>query len=203
MKASSRKTTRERTIRPAPESDLPVASRELLEALKATRGHSEEFFLAAGHSPAAFEALHGLVRASRRSALPERLRRVIALRVAQLNESGYGVAVEAQRAREAGLDDASILNSRRGISDDPKEQALLSLATKIVEDRGHHAGLAVRIARSCGATDAELVEVILLITLSIFTDYLSNIAGTEPHLPFGDLKLNPEENGEGEEYRCT
>ncbi len=180
------------TIRPIADQDVPRGSREILELLEESLGCRSNFLLTAAHSPPALKALYGLVRAATRTALPEKLREAIALRVAQLNGCGYCVAGHTDRARAAGLDDASVEAYRRGISDDPKEQALLSLATKIVEDRGHHAGFAVQIARNAGTTDAEIVEVMLLVTLSIFSNYLNNLAGTELDVPFVDLTLPAE-----------
>ena len=60
-----------------------------------------------------------------------------------------------------------------------------------MEDRGHHAGLALEIARDADATDADIIEVLQIVTLSIFGDYLNNLAGTELDLPSADLTLPP------------
>lgn len=188
------------TIRPVPIEDVPAASREMLERIGVRPGNGPNFLLTAAHSPATLEALSGLIRSVTRTALPERLREAIALRVAQLNGCAYCVAVHTERARGAGLDDASVLNYRRGVSNDPKEQALLCLATKIVEDRGHHAGFAVQLARRAGSTDAEIVEVIQLVALSIFRAYLNNVAGTELDVPFVDLTLPS--NGTARKETC-
>ncbi len=180
------------TIRPIANQDVPRGSREILELLEESLGCRSNFLLTAAHSPSALEALYGWTRAATRTAFPETLREAIALRVAQLNGCEYCVAVRTDRAHAAGLDEASVEDYRRGISDDPKEQALLSLATKIVEDRGHHAGFAVQIARNASTTDAEIVEVMLLVTLSIFSNYLNNLAGTELDVPSVDLTLPAE-----------
>lgn len=180
------------TIHPVTDADLSAASRAILQQIEEGPGVGWNFFLTAAHSPSALEALYGLVRAATRTRLTERVRVAIALRAAQLNGCEYCVATHTDRARGAGLDDASVLNYRRGISNDPKEQALLSLATKVVQDRGHHAGFAVQLARGAGATDAEIIEVIQLVALSIFSDYLNNLAGTELDVARVDLTLDAE-----------
>ena len=185
------------TIRPLTEKDIPRASRKVLDEIEDNLEFKSNFFLTVAHSPSALEALYGLIRATTQTALPERLREAIALRVAQLNGCEYCVALQTEHARAAGFSEASVENYRRGISDDPKEQALLSLATKIVEDRGHHAGFAVHLARRAGATDAEIIEILELVTLSIFSNYLNNLAGTELDVPLVDLTL-PAERKEGE-----
>ncbi len=179
------------TIRPLTDQEIPRASMEMLQQLEESLGFGSNFLLTAAHSPPALEALYGLVRAATRT-LPEKLREAIALRVAQLNGCEYCVAVHTDRAHAAGLDDSSVEDYRRGISDDPKEQALLSLATKIVDDRGHHAGFSIQIARNAGTTDAEIIELIQLVALSIFTNYLTSLAGTELDVPSVDLTLPAE-----------
>ena len=177
------------TIRPASKDDIPPASRKVLQRIERRLGNGRNFSLTAAHSPSALATLDGLTLAATRTALPGRLRDAIAMRAAQLNGCEYCVAMHTESARGAGLDDGSVLNFRRGISDDPKEQALLSLTTKIVEDRGHHAGFAVQIARRAGASDAEIIEVIQLVTFSTFSNYLNNLARTELDFPVVDLAL--------------
>ncbi len=109
------------TIQPVTDADISAASRAILQQIEGGAGVGWNFFLTAAHSPSALYALHGLVRAATRTGLPERVRVAIALRVAQLNACEYCVATHTDRARGAGLDDASVLNYRRGISNDSKE----------------------------------------------------------------------------------
>ncbi len=110
--------------------------------------------------------------------LSPRTQDAIALRVAELNGSDYCVAAHTAASKQVGVDSASAGGYRRGLSDDPKEQALLTLTTKVVLDRGHHCGFAVAAARKVGITDAEIVEVIALIGLNTMSTYVNSIANT-------------------------
>ena len=69
------------------------------------------------------------------------------------------------------------------LSDDHQEQTLLALATKLVVDRGHHTRCALEAARQVCVPDEEIVEVVALVGLHTFTNYLSSLAGTESDLP--------------------
>ncbi len=64
-----------------------------------------------------------------------------------------------------------------------------------MKDRGHHACFVVETARQVGVSDAEIIEVIALISLHTFTNYVTNVANT--HLdehPIKDEKHDTESN---------
>ncbi len=137
---------------------------------------SPRLFGTAARSPAAAGAFAAQVEATRRYALPERSQAAIALRVAQLNGSCYGIASASARASRLGIDAQAARGFRTGRSANAKEQALLALATQAVLDRGHHAGFAVEAARRAGLSDGEIVEAIALVALQTHADYLSSVA---------------------------
>jgi alkylhydroperoxidase family enzyme len=119
------------------------------------------------------KALATQIRAAARMRLSPRLRHAIALRVAELN----GCERCLVPPDGSPPDTATARRYRRGLADDPKEQALLALATKLVLERGHHTRCAVEAARQLGAGDAEIVEVTALVGLHTFANYLENVAG--------------------------
>ncbi len=170
-------------IPPISESDLPEGSSRTLRVIGKALGSVPHTFLTAAHSPPALNALWSLIEATEQMRLPARVREGIALRVAEINHCQYCLAAHTARAKRFGIDETDIKNFRMGRANDPKEQALLGLATKIVKDRGRHAGLVVEVARRLGATDAELIEVIALIAMNTFTNYLHSVAGTGTDFP--------------------
>ncbi len=173
----------ERLIPPISESDLPEGSSRTLRVIGKALGSVPHTFLTAAHSPPALNALWSLIEATEQMRLPARVREGIALRVAEINHCQYCLAAHTARAKRFGIDETDITNFRMGRANDPKEQALLGLTTKIVKDRGHHAGFVVEVARLLGVTDAELIEVIALIAMNTFTNYLHSVAGTETDFP--------------------
>ena len=75
-----------------------------------------------------------------------------------------------------GIDRETTLRYRNGGSLDPKEQVFLALVTKLVKDRGHHAGFVVDTARELGVTDGELVEVVSLVAYHTLLNSLASMA---------------------------
>ena len=89
------------------------------------------------------------------------------------------MAAHSQRAEAVGIDRETARRYRNGGSLDPKEQALLALATKLIKDRGHHTGFVIDTAREVGATDGEMVEVVSLVAYHTFLNSLASMAGPE------------------------
>jgi len=108
-----------------------------------------------------------------RMQLSRRLKRAIALRVAQMQESEYGLAFHGAEAAREDIPEADAQNFRRGIADDPKEQTVLALVSKVLRDHGRNAALAIESARALGVTDADIVEIIALISMHTFANHLA------------------------------
>jgi alkylhydroperoxidase family enzyme len=115
------------------------------------------------------------LRAAAAMRLAPRIRQAIALRVAELNGCARSLCLAIDNA--APLDAAATRRYRLGLADDPREQVLLALATKLVRDRGHHTRCAVEAARQLGTGDEEIVEVVALVGLHTFANYLQSVVG--------------------------
>ncbi|MHC4974479.1 MAG: carboxymuconolactone decarboxylase family protein [Planctomycetota bacterium] len=148
-------------------------SRAVAALLEGSAAPDARLFRLVAHSAPAVKALATQIRAAARMRLSPRLRHAIALRVAELN----GCERCLVPPDGSPPDTATARRYRRGLADDPKEQALLALATKLVLERGHHTRCAVEAARQLGAGDAEIVEVTALVGLHTFANYLENVAG--------------------------
>ena len=109
--------------------------------------------------------------------LTPRQREAVALRMAQLNACEYGLALETSLGAESGVTSREVASFRRGFADDPKEQAILALVTKIIRDRGHNAAYVVDAALQVGLSFGEIIEVIALIGMHTFAGYLGTVAG--------------------------
>ncbi len=177
-------------ITPVTEHITPDQSAKTLNHIRQVLGEVPNLFRTVAHAPAALQSLWNQLVAAEQMQLPPRLRAAIGLRVAQLNGCSYCLATHTVLGQRAGVDAATVLRFRRGQSNDPKEQALLALTTKIVKDHGHHAGFVVEIARQSGVSESEIIEVIALISLHTFTDYINNVANTDldAHLSMANVE---------------
>ena len=176
-------------IKTVSEQNTPPASEQTLQQIELELGARYNLFTTVAHSPVALASLWRQVRTLSEMKLSAKLRMGIALRVAQLSGCEYCVAANTAWSEGAGVDAACAVDFRQGVSTDPKEQAVLNLATKIAKERGHHAGFEVEAARRLGVTDTEIVEVVQITSLQMFMNYLSSLAGMKIDFPIVDFQL--------------
>jgi alkylhydroperoxidase family enzyme len=73
--------------------------------------------------------------------------------------------------------------NRSGASNGIREDAAVRLAAKIAKLRGHVTDEDVQAFRAEGYSDAELLEVILLVALNTLANYVNEVTGTEIDFP--------------------
>jgi AhpD family alkylhydroperoxidase len=134
------------------------------------------------HSPNVLRSYLDLTDAFN-SQLPERLRDLITITVAQVTGGDYLLSFAHVLAKREGLNDEEIAAARRGESTDTKTAAALRLAAKAAHHHGHVAEADLAAVREAGYTDAELVAVVAYIALSVFRVYFNLMAQTSIDFP--------------------
>jgi alkylhydroperoxidase family enzyme len=86
-----------------------------------------------------------------------------------------------------GLDDSRIESARTLGKIDPKTDAALTFAHKLVEKRGHVTDNDVHAVLSAGFTQGEVGEIVGHVALNTFTNYFNNTANTEIDFPKVEL----------------
>lgn len=162
-------------------------ARELLDAVKVKMGMVPNMMRAMANAPAVLEAYLGFSGAMAKGTLSPKIREAIALAVGQANRCQYCVSAHTLLGGKAGLDESGVLAARTGESRDPKIAAALRLAMAINNNQGHIADSEVSAARSGGLTDAEIAEVVGVVSLNIFTNYFNHVA--DPQIDFPVVKL--------------
>ena len=71
----------------------------------------------------------------------------------------------------------------RGRSKDPKTQAALTFATKIVETRANISDSDLQELKEAGFSEGEALEIIAVVAINIFTNYFNHVADTEIDFP--------------------
>ncbi len=169
---------------PATIAAAPAASQPLLEAVKKQLGIVPNLFRLVANSPAALEGYLGLSGALNKGALPAATRERIALAVAEINGCGYCLSAHTYLGKNlARLDDAEITANRNGASNDPKADAAVRFAVKVVRARGHVSDDDVRAVKSAGYDDAQMIEIVLHVALNTLTNYVNEVAKTEIDFP--------------------
>jgi len=169
---------------PASIEAAPTASRPMLEAVKKQLGVAPNLFRMVGTSPAALEGYLGMFGALGKGALPAPTRERIALAVAEINACNYCLSAHTYLGKNlAGLDDAEMTANRNGASNDPKADAAVRFAAKVVRERGHVSEQDFRAVKAAGYDDAQIIEIVQHVALNTWTNYVNSVARTQVDFP--------------------
>jgi AhpD family alkylhydroperoxidase len=105
-------------------------------------------------------------------------------RVAEINGCNYCLSAHAYLGKNlAKLDDAEITANRNGACSDPKADAAVRFAVKIVRERGHVSEDDLRAVKLAGFDDAQVIEILLHVTRNTWTNYINEVAKTDIDFP--------------------
>jgi uncharacterized peroxidase-related enzyme len=160
-----------------------VTIKEIYKTVEKKMGRLFNMFQGMGNSPAVLEGYLTLSEAANKTSLPPKLREQIALVVGQANQCKYCLSAHTAIGSSIGLSSDQILEARKGISADPKTQAILNFAKQVVENRSKIDDTEIKVLKAAGVSDKEIVEIIMLVVLNIFTNYFNTITNTVVDFP--------------------
>jgi len=105
------------------------------------------------------------------------------LHVAELNGCGYCISAHVGLARGTGMTPEEVAAARSGTGTNPRENALLALARRVVRTGGGGARGELARARAAGVDDAEIFDALAAIALMTFTNAAAQIGHTEVDFP--------------------
>lgn len=162
----------------------PAASLPWLEAVDKQLGVIPNLMKLIGNSPAALEGYLSLNGALGKGSIGTKTSERIALAVAELNGCSYCLSAHSYLGSNlAKLDDAEIEANRRGASSDHKAAAALRFAGQVIAQRGHVSDTDFADVKSAGYSEAEIIEIVLLVALNTLTNYVNNVARTDIDFP--------------------
>ena len=103
--------------------------------------------------------------------------------MAQANNCDYCLAAHSAIGRTVGLTADQIRDSRLGTAVDPKTDALVRFALRVVNTRGAVSDGDLDEIRGAGFDDAAIAEVVANVALHVFTNYFNRVAGTDLDFP--------------------
>jgi uncharacterized peroxidase-related enzyme len=169
---------------PATIDAAPTASRPLLEGVKKQLGVVPNMFRLISNSPAALKSYLDLSADLNKGALPAPTRERIALAIAEINGCNYCLSAHTYLGKNlAKLDDAEITANRNGASHDPKADAAVRFAVKVVRERGHVSEADVNAVKAAGYDDAQVIEIVLHVALNTWTNYINVVGNTDIDFP--------------------
>lgn len=147
-------------------------AKELLDGVQQQLGIVPNFIRALANSPTALSAFLGLYGPLGRAAIDKATQERIALVVAEENGCQYCVSAHTAIGRSAGLSNEEMLLNRQGDSGDAKAAAAVAFAKALNEHRGEVTTGEFEAVRAAGFSDGEIVEIITLVALNVFTNIL-------------------------------
>jgi uncharacterized peroxidase-related enzyme len=108
----------------------------------------------------------------------------IALAVAQINGCDYCLSAHAYLGLNlAKIDADEIALNRNGRSSDAKANAAVVCAAKVTRSRGTVSDADIQAVRAPGFTDAQIVEIVAVVSENVFTNFINIVAQTEIDFP--------------------
>lgn len=158
-------------------------TKKLLTEIQKTGSTISNMMRTMVRSPAVLEGYLKFSDALAGGALDGRLRELIALAVAEVNDSRYCISLHTAGATALGISEEDLTACRRFTSADPREEAALRFAFRIVMTRGEASAGDLERVRQAGFNDEEIVEIIANVALNIFANYFNKMAGVAPDFP--------------------
>ena len=156
---------------PSPEQVSPE-SQVLFEQLEKRLGKVPNLYATMGYSSHALKAFMELELNLYKGVFRPKEREAVALVVSEVNGCEYCLAAHTIAALKAGLTQDETLNIRKGISTDPKINAIVALAKAIAETKGYPPSDLLDNFYAAGYNEAALMELVGLITVRIYTNYV-------------------------------
>lgn len=170
-------------------------AKQLLDGVKAKLGTTPNMMRAMANSPAVLDAYLQFSAALGGGALAAKDRERIALAVGEANGCQYCLSAHSAIGKMVGLTDEQIREARRGHAVDEKSDAVITLASVLVEKRGLVSDDDVARAKRAGLNDGEIAEVVANTALNLFTNYFNHLADVEVDFPAIE-SLEPNVNSE-------
>jgi uncharacterized peroxidase-related enzyme len=171
-------------LSPIKKEEAPAELQPIYEMLGKGRGGTPfNIFQLMANSPTALQAFVSLMSASNKTLSPNILER-ISLLVAQQNGCNYCLAAHSMLAKNvANMSDAEIKQARQALADEPKTLSMLQFVKSVLSKQGKISDSDFAALKAAGVTDKETVDLILAITVNIFTNYFNNCFQTDIDFP--------------------
>ncbi|WUI02564.1 carboxymuconolactone decarboxylase family protein [Spirillospora sp. NBC_00431] len=140
-------------------------------------------FKAVANSPAALKMMRAGFGALGGGRLGAGLGERIAVLVAERNGCEYCLAAHTALGRKAGVSASELSQAQAGHSPDPRADAALGFAAKLVDGRAQVSDADVESLRTADFDDEEIVEIVAHVALNLFTNYVNGALSVPVDFP--------------------
>ncbi len=165
-------------IQPVSLDQAPEAAKLMLEGLNKKLGRVPNIFKTMAIAPSVLELYMGASGAVAKSSLPASLREQIALACAGATGCDYCASAHSVIGKGAGLTDAQTSAALHGRADEARAQAAMTFARDLIAHPQHVDDAQVTALRQAGFNDAQILEIVAVISLNLFTNFFNHVADT-------------------------
>jgi uncharacterized peroxidase-related enzyme len=158
---------------------VSVNSQKLFNTLKTRLGKVPNLYAVMGYSEHALKAFLCFEETLNEGVFSPKEREAIALVVSEVNGCKYCLAAHTMLATRRGLTKEDTLDARRGRMTDPRLNAIVRLAKSITKNNGDADENILNDFYSAGFDIGAVMELIGLVTVRIYTNYVFAIS----HVP--------------------
>lgn len=151
--------------------------------VKSRMGMVPNLFKGLANSPQALEAYLELDRLIGDGSLTPVEQQLVRMVASVHNGCTYCVAAHTLGLKGAGMSDEDILEVRRGQSEDPKLQALITFTQETLATKGFVSDDDLAAIRAAGYKDANIADLMVVIAQKALSNYFNHIHDTVLDLP--------------------
>lgn len=158
--------------------DTSGSHKKMFDQIEKGFGKVPNMFLAIGNSPAALESMWASFGALSKGKLGAKLGEKIAVLVADINRCEYCLAAHTVLGQGAGATAGEMTAAQAGEANDPRTQAALNFAARMVKNRGQLSSQDITDVKA-QFSEEEIAELVAHVALNTFTNY-TNVALAVP-----------------------
>lgn len=159
-----------------PKTIVNPETKSLFDQVSKKFGRVPNIFRNMANSPAVLKGFLSIEEAGAQTSFSPDFREQIAIAVSQAHQCTYCLAAHT-----------ALLHSLPKTSSDVKKEAILSFVEVLVKKKGHVSDIEVESLKNNGVSDQELTEIVLLVAISLFSNYFNLV--TDPAVDFPEIQL--------------
>jgi len=167
-------------------NQVSAGSQVSFDLLQRRMGKVPNLYATMGYSEYALTAFLDLDATLNKGAFSPKEREAVSLIVSEINGCAYCLAGHTVAAIRRGFTKDETLGIRRGKTNDPKLDAVIQLAASISENKGHAEESLLDAFYDAGFDDGALMELVGLISLRVFTNYVFALTKIPIDFPAAD-----------------
>ena len=156
---------------------------ELLGAVKSKLGRVPNLLKVLANAPSVLKTYLSFADTVHTGSFGPKTREALALVIADANGCDYCASAHTAIAGSLKVDSNEIALTLQGRSQDPKLEALLVFARRVVDTRGFVTDADLAAVRDAGYGDQDILEVIGQVVANTLTNYVNHVAQTDIDFP--------------------